>query len=355
MAVLLPKQVTDLVLNAHNTFQRNDYVDISMPFPQYIAAEIMQDKSRLKESAGHTEQWQVKTKNEKNTRVTGLFDKDKTSIENVWTTAQLNLVMYTTNFSFDVNERVFSQGAQQIVDYVKAREKGMLNEFWATMEEHLWSAGPPAPTNAPAPIFGIPFWLQKAADSVTTYGLYGLNPSGYTSGAAGISSTTYPQWANPAGIYGSVTLEDFVSKLTEMKERSTFIAPHDANQLVKPGGWNYGMYTTYPVLRELRLHMEGKNDSAGWDISKMGQHIAFGGVPIKYVEYLTQTDVSDPIYGVNWNIFKFLYVKGLFMRKSDQITVADSHNMRVVHLDTSTQLTCEDRRSGGFVLSKKAA
>ena len=52
----------------------------------------------------------------------------------------------------------------------------------------------------------------------------------------------------------------------------------------------------------------------------------------------------DTFYGIDWNWFEFCFKRGAFMRRS-QVSHTTMHNERSIHLDTTVNTVCTNRRT----------
>jgi hypothetical protein len=222
-----------------------------------------------------------------------------------------------------------------------------MNSMAELNEENLWSA-PTASTDTRP--MGIPFWIQKDAATTVGGGFNGGNPSGFTGGAAGISSTTYPRWKNWTFGYSAADRDDLVVKVKKSLAFTNFQAPHPHPELGF-GEAKYSMYTTYRVQEPLERLAENRNDNLGPDLAKYRNAVVIGGVPLTWVPYLEANDTSDPVYGVNWKVFRPFVKKGCNMRRNPPKESARQHTVREVHVDNWMNYICLNRRAC-FVGSK---
>lgn len=69
-----------------------------------------------------------------------------------------------------------------------------------------------------------------------------------------------------------------------------------------------------------------------------------GGVPIKWVPYLEANDSTDPLYGINWKVFRPYVKRGANMRRNKPKQAARQHTVREVHIDNWMNYICYNRR-----------
>jgi hypothetical protein len=179
---------------------------------------------------------------------------------------------------------------------------------------------------------GIPFWITKDATTTVAGGFNGGNPSGWSSGRAGVDSTTYPRWRNWTFGYTNPTSDDLVKKIKKSLAFTNFMAPVPHPELGF-GSSDYQIYTTYRVQEPLERLAESRNDNHGSDVARYMNQVTVGGTPIKWVPYLEANDTTDPVYGVNWKVLRPYVKRGAQMRRSKPLRASNQHNVFTVHVD----------------------
>jgi hypothetical protein len=318
---------------------RKTWTDLSLEHQEYVAASVIDDH-KVVEAGGPQIEFKVKTKNTGNARNTGLFAVDVTGVDDVMIDGKVGWTKQTTNFSYDVDEELFQTDRETIINILKIREHDALSDMAELDEENLWEA--PSSTTDIRPM-GIPFWIQKDATTTVGGGFNGGNPSGFTAGAAGISSTTYPRWTNWTFGYDQVTVDDLILKVKKSLAFTNFKAPvpHPETGFGKAA---YQIFTTYRVVEPCERLAETRNDNLGKDLAKYLNQVTIGGVPMKWVPYLEANDTSDPLYGVNWEVLRPYVKKGANMRRSGPLQSPKQHTVREVHYDNWMNWVCVNRR-----------
>ena len=340
MAGLRHDQIDDFVTLTLSKFIKHKFTDLALELTEYIAQMIINEK-KVEYQGGKDISWRIKTKNIGTARNSGLYDTDVTAVDDVMVSASTPWFMQTTNFSYDIYEDLFQSDGETIIRELKIREQSALSDMAELQEENLWSAPTSTTDNRP---MGIPFWLQKDPTTTPSGAFNGGNPSGFSSGAAGVSSTTYPRWANWTFGYTSVTTADMVKKVKKALRFTEFRSPVPTPEL----GWgNHSceMYTTYDVIDDLERLAESRNDNLGKDVAKYMNQVTIGGCPVKFVHYLENNDSSKPIYGVNWKVFRPYVKTGCNMRRNKPKEAARQHTVREVHIDNWMNYTCVNRRA----------
>jgi hypothetical protein len=325
---LTPDQVTDFVNLTLSKFKKHKWTDLSLEHQRYVSSGIINSK-KVMEDGGKDISFRLKTKNTGTARNTGMFAQDITAVEDVSIAASVPWSMQTCNWSWDIYEDLFQSDDETIVRTLVMREHDALSDMAELQEENLWSA--PASTTDTRPM-GIPFWFQKDADTTPGGAFNGGNPSGFTSGRAGVSSSTYPRWKNWTFGYTTVDTDDLISKVKKALAFTEFDAPVPHPQLGF-GQADFFIYTTYSVQEPLERLAETRNDNLGKDLAKYMNQVTVGGVPIKWVPYLEANDTSDPLYGVNWGTFRPFCKRGATMRRGKPKDAPRQHTVKEVHID----------------------
>ena len=348
MAAVNADQLDDLVALTFNTvLGRRTWTDISLANQHYTISPRFFRGKKLPTDSGPRMEWKLQVRNQANTRLTALFDRDRLGIQNLMITGKADWAMVTTNYSYDVGEPDFQSDDQaKIVDSLLTREHSMYNEWFEFLESKLWSS--PATSTGLHDILGIPHWIVKHA----TVGFNGGNPSGWSSGAGEVSSTTYDKWRNRTGAYVGVTRDDLITKALNSMDFCNFRPPHaypQTNGMMDPV---YALYTTHVIVEQLLRYLDSKNDNirdaAG--VAASGTAPMLRGTPVEWVPELSNAgqpavDTSNPFYGVDWNSMKLRFLRGKEMNRQGPLPVAGQRNVRAVHVESSLQLVCTNRRT----------
>jgi len=346
MPLLMPDQIADIVNLTLSKFVRDKWVDLSLDYQDYICASRLFTKKKMKKMAGKSYVWKLQVSNTGTARHTQLFDIDQTNVKDLSIEAEVPYTMQTVNFSYDKFEQVFQTSMEEIVNVIKMRRHSAYSDYFELMEAALWGS-PSSSTQAPRVPFGIPFWLQKSA----TEGFNGGNPSGFTSGPAGVNCNTYSNWKNYTFGYADVNRDDLIRKMKKACRFTNFKAPHKFNEL--GAGQKYEIFTTNSVIEKFEIFVEGRNDNLGMDLGKVdGGDITFKRSPIIWVPYLETNDTTDPIYGLNWETFFPVTQPGAGGKEGLVWNAPEKaphqHTTFNVHGDGWSQFICSNRR-GNFV------
>jgi hypothetical protein len=335
---LLPDAVPDFVATTLKFMPVGRWVDLSLEYTEYVWASMVAPRAQSI-SGGIGVSFPIQVKNTETARPFGLFATDVTRVEDVMITANLPWSATTVSWSYDVMEPVFQSDRETIVEQLRIREHQAKNNMADRDETYLWSA-PTGPTDNV--LMGIPFWMQKYATS-TDGAFGGGDPAGFTSGAAGIATATYPRWRNWVFKYTQYTVDDLIRKVKKSMFNTRFQAPVPHPELGF-GKADYQIFTTYRVVEPLERLAETRNDNLGADLAKYLGQVVIGGVPMKAVPYLEYNDTSDPLYGVNWKALGIFTLKGGTMKRTFK-DAPNQHNVKNVFLDNWKQMGCYNRRA----------
>jgi len=338
---LTPDKIDDFVKLTLNSFKKHKWTDLSVGLQHYIFKRIVTEKLVMEEGGPHV-QFQIKTRNTGNARVSGLYDKDNLQVEDVMADAKVSWAKQVTGFVYDIDEPFFQSDRATIIKVLKVREHDALTDLAELNEEHLWNA-PVGPADK-SPM-GIPFWLQKNPSAIPEGGFMGGNPAGFSvEGAAGVSSVTVPRWRNWTFGFEHVTKDDLVRKTKKALVFTHFKAPVPHPEATF-GPKQHEVFSTYRVTDRLETLAESRNDNLGSDVAKYMGQVTIGGVTVEWVPYLEENDLSDPLYGINWAVIRPYSKKGGNMRRSEPKQAADQHTVREVFIDNWMQWICTNRRA----------
>lgn len=344
---LLPDQLDDFVQATQKRYTKKKWSDISLPFQDYKFAELIaRGKESEMEKGGTQLEFKVQVANTGTFKSTELFGTDNPGVVDLIKAVTVPWTMQTVNWTYDVNETEF-QGDDDtmIVDEIDIRRHSAWNDFYTGMETLMWTA-PTGPTDVPRTPLGIPTWIVKS--STAAFGFNGTNPSGFTDGVGGLSSTTYPTWANGTFTYAQIDKLDLCAKWKEAYTKCQFKAPHSYNDINK-GPRRYGFYSVYSVIAALERLLENSNDNLGTDLGKYAGAVMFKGVPVEWVPALDNTasaayDSTNPIYGIDWNVFGWKFQKGINQKWLPPVIPPRQSTVRYVPLINAGQFQAADRR-----------
>ena len=341
---LTPDHISDLVASTLSHHRRKKWIDISQVLTRYVGQEQLFRNKRVLEDGGDQVDWTVQVSTTTTARATSLFSEDLTEVKDLIATASIPWVMQTVNWTYDENEKVFNKGYAQLVDYLNIREHAAETSLIVLLENQLWGVGPISGSTDDPPARSIPWWIPQSA----TKGFYGIGATGWTTDKAGINPTANAAWRNWTDTYSQVTRDDFVQALRDMAYETNFMPPHDYAELGK-GNPDLTYCTTYGVTEKLDRLTEGRNDNLGVDFGKYQGKTMYQGAPFIPVPHLTKNTSNNPIYQLDWNVFRPVVQKGINMKRTRPIRSAKGHTMWTVHKDHSQQYILYNPRCCGVM------
>lgn len=346
MATLTPEAIDDLVETTYDrALKPKKWTDISLSDQFHCLAQRFLQGKKMPVSATPNMIWKLQVRNTETFRFTGLFSKDQHDVQNLAVGASQQWALATANWAYDVQEPEFQQDMYQIVDYILMREHSMYNDWWKGMEAAFWTA-PTSSTQDPRPISGIPFWVQKNS----TEGFKGGDPSGFSAGAGGVSTSTYPNWKNYTFPYSQINRDDFVEKAIKAMDLCEFTPPHEFPDAAPTANPKWSFYTTYAVRSPLWQYLDTRNDNLRDVAGTATTDPKLRNIPVKWVPALTNAgssavDTSNPFYGINWGCMDFRFKKGWDMKRTGPVKKDGQRHVRVVHIDSTCNLATDNRRA----------
>lgn len=329
--------IADLVSTTQRELGRLKWTDISLDLQNYIALPRILRKERVEFGSGYEIQWNVQVANAGGARNVGLYATDSVNVADVMQTARAPYRHTNVAYAIERREVAMNREPARIVQLVKVRRHTAMNDLAELMETNFWTK-PTDSTDNVKP-FGVPYWVVKS----NTTGFNGTNPSGFTSGAGNLSSSTYPNWANYTAQYTNVTTDDLVRKVRAALVKCNFVAPDPQPDYAR-GGHRYGLYTNYDVIGPLEELAVQQNENLGSDLASMDGRAMIRRIPLTYVAYL-DADTNDPVFGLDWSVFYPCFLESEYMNEMTMPPASTQHTVINTHIDNSYNFKCTNRRN----------
>lgn len=341
--------ITDLANLTLEELGENRVTDIASDLQSYPALERLMPDSKVEIDGGTSCQFNLIWRGDGNTRTTSLFGVDNVNQRSGSLQGDIPWRYVTTGMEFDVRQKKINQGPRQIVDFIKFLRYQRNISLAEKFAEYFWD-GPTDSGDTETPYGLINYWLDYDA----TTGFNGGNHTNFSSGPAGISCITYPNWKHYTANYSEITDEDLCEKVRKSIRFANFQGvPNVPIKDYSIGDQNWMIYTTADTLFGIESLLRGQNDNLKASIGSYMDMATIGRVPIAWVPYLENNHAaSDPVIGINWSL---VHVKGLrdeWNEESPFVQAPYQHKVRVSHLDFSFNITCENRRNGLFLIAK---
>jgi hypothetical protein len=313
--------LADLVALTLRELGPNKWTDIAYDLQEHVALPKLLKKNKVGFGSGYGFQFNVNVTTAGSARMTGLYETD-----------EVNVV--------DTMVIKMNRTPARIVELIKVRRANSMMDLAALLENQFWSK--PADSSNVQDLFGVEYWIVPSA----TQGFNGTDPSGFTAGAAGIASATYANWANWTDDYTAVSQDDLVTKLRLAAYKTSFKSP-----VATPSyntGDRYGFYTNYDVVSQMERLLMAQNENLGNDIASKDGQTLFRKIPVTAVPKL-DADTTDPVYGINWGVFGFVFLEGEYMSETGPFKSPKQHKVLEVHTDLTVNIVCRDRRRNFIV------
>lgn len=330
-------QIDDAVLlTQKKLIKRGAFVNMQTDLTDHVAVREMWKGKKKAFAGGENWRFEVQMDHNHSARAVGLFETDGTAMTDTMQKGEVPVRHVNAHYAYDLHEPDFQKGGHAIVSLVETRYSGMMVSLFELLERYLW--GKPVDSSDSKVPFGIAYWITRSA----TEGFNGVNPTGFPLGRAGLSSTTYPRWANWTAQYAAVSKTDLLRKMRTAHRRSRFRSPlsHAEPSL---GPMKNGIYTNDTVVGLLEEVCEDQNMNLGNDLASKDGRTLFKSTPLTYAPYL-DGDAGDPVYMIDWKWFAIGCLAGWENNLSKPYMVPNMHNVRRVDLDASLNAICTDLR-----------
>ena len=338
MATLQVVDIADLVTTTQADLGRMRWTEAATDLQEFVAFGSLINKGRITFGSGSSVTWNVRVGHlpAGNARHTGMHNVDVTNVGEGMKTANAPWKFAETSYLFDRRELAMNKDPARIVDLVATRRVEAMVQLAEEIEDKFWAENPGVTSDHP---LGIKTWFVR--NSTAAFGFNGGNPDNYSGGVGGLNSTTYPRWANGTARYVTVNKGDLIAKWREAFVKTKFKSPVAVSQYNT--GDRYAFYTNYSVISTLEEVLESQNESLGTDVASMDGNTVMRKIPITWVPQL-DSDATNPIYGMNWGVFKVAMLNGWDLKESGPTEHGLAHNTVTTHIDLVYQLICYDRR-----------
>lgn len=275
-------------------------------------------------------------------RHVGLYEDDEYNFEDTLEKGNIPWRYSNTYWGIDEREVAANSSGEQIVDLYKQKRAAAQLSMIELTETWGWSK-PTDSTDKKTP-FGLTYWLTKNSSK----GFNGGNPTGFSAGRAGLSTTDFPNWANYTDQYVNMTSTDLIDSMKEAKLRTGFKTPIGLKDFREGTGYKCRYYVNKDTYLGLKSIGEAQNENLGHDLDSQDGMTRFGGCPIVYTPKL-DSDSTDPVYQIDWTSFTLYVMKNFFMKEKKPRIVPQKHNVIVVDVDTMWNLGCDNLRKNAVI------
>lgn len=266
----------------------------------------------------------------------GLYNTVEYSRDNNLTSGSIDWKFTEAHMIWDDREDDMNSGNAALVDAVEMERSAMMTSLAELCEKRIWGYS----STDEKRVFGIPYWVTKNA----TLGYNGGNPTGYSSGRAGVSSSTYPRLKNYTGGYTGYT-DQSATDLIYMMEKAAYETawtPPAPEPGMSRNGYGKGIFTTWKVKMKLKNVAKTNNDSLGFDLST--KEPVFRGSEITPVPYLDQNTSDDPMYILNFDYLEPVFLKDWFKKRTPVRRLSNQPHVMATDVDLVWNIRCTDWR-----------
>jgi len=331
------EDMADVVLSTLNKFHKDQWVGEMTDIQEHVGFNDMCKKKRERLDGSRGDRVRVITDHNYAAEATGLFGtvdfkRDDAAEEGTvpWRYIQAPMV-------FDTREPDMNSGPERMFDHIKVEDARTITSLVEKGEEYCWGK-PDNSSDATTP-WGLEYWVVPNA----TTGFNGGNPSGFTSGRAGISSSTYARHKNFTGAYTDYTDQAATGLITLMEEAATKMTWVSAAP--EPGmgrkGYTKSIYLDYDRRWALKNVSKTNNDSLGFDLST--PEPVFRGAPLKWAPYL-ENKSTHPVYMIDNNTFYAVFLKDWYMKRIQVEKLPNQPTCFGIVLYMTFNFVCHDLR-----------
>jgi hypothetical protein len=314
------------------------FTEVASDLQDFIAMGQLLRRERVSFGSGYGIQWTVMTDTSGAAKNTGLFEVDSVNVGDVLQQANIPWRHCNTNYAIERREVAMNRSPARIVELLTVRRTDAMVSMAELMETNFWND----PADDGLTPFGVDYWVPKGTNTTPSFGNT-ANPTNFTAGAGSIDASVYTRWAPWSGRYVNVTKDDLVRKWRKAATFTKFMPAPRTNAPTFNTGDRYGYYTNYDVVGVLEEALEAQNENLGNDIASKDGRLLFRQVPVTWVPQL-ENDSQDPVYGINWGVFKPVFLRGEFMREMGPRVASNQHTVLQVHVDCTLNWICRDRR-----------
>jgi len=335
--VLTPEQMPDAVIATLNNLNRGKWIGEMTDLTAHVGFNQIAKAKREQQRGGRGITLRYVTDHNHSAQHVGLFNtinynRDDSMVEGTvpWTYMDGHMV-------YDEREAAINGGPEEIVDLVKMENSRMLTSMVELAEQDVWGI-PAAESDNDTP-FGVEYWITKNA----TLGFHGGNPTGFSSGRAGVSSVDYPRHKNFTGQYTAVDDVEptgLIYMMEQAADKTRWVAPAPEPGMGR-SGYSRGIFSNWATKYALKNVAKSNNDSLGFDLST--QEPVFRGAKIQYVPYMDAKS-DNPLYMIDFNHFYAKFLKNWFMKRIKVQRLPNQPHCFAIVVSMVWNICCDDLR-----------
>jgi len=344
MPVLQGDEIVDLVSLTLDELGENKWEDIVSSLEHYTAMPELMTKNKVTFQGGTEIQWQLMVDHSNQASYGGLYAVDDVNVSDQIVQPKVPWRHVKTAWAWDARELAMNRDEHQIVDLMKVRRADGMIALAEVLETKFWNT-PTDATDDTNPM-GAPYWIVwNSTDGFTGGAQFG-------STVGNVNPTTYTRWKNYSATYTTVSKTNLFRLWRKAARQTNFKSLKQANVPSYNTGNKYAYYTDETTIGLIEELCEDQNDNLGNDLASKDGDTTFHRTPIVYVPKLNTAAASgsNPIFGINWGVFKPVFLEGWFM-KEQVVKAPYQHTVVNVFVDTTHNFICRNRRLN-FVIAK---
>jgi len=355
-------QAVDLGYATLQSFKQDDFA-ITLKHQKYEAINNWFRKDKLQLDGGDRVTRYIQLGDTGNAAHVRLYESDTPNVANTDKEIKVEWTHARTSFSYDRIELAMNLGNKvRVYNYLKSRRMGAFREFADLLEEAAWTS----PTSATDDLnpHGIPSWLSWGTDNNTGdfTGYNGHYNDGsqttYNVGNIASASGTNDRWASYWADHNGNIDQSLLTMLSRAFRKCGFQAPLEPGKIFQYNTFgNFRLYSNDNVIGTLETLARNSDDRVGYDLGKYCGHTMYKGIPFVYVDILdtadTDTIMTDPIFGVNHDVFYPVVLKGEYFRIDKPRLNSAQPGVLTGYVDLTYAYICENRRQAGFLIAQQ--
>jgi len=335
--VLTPEQMPDVVIATTKKLNKGKWIGQMTDLQEYVGVNQVCKNKQEKLDAGSGITVRYVGDHNHSAKHVGLFGTMEYTRDDALFEGTVPWTYTDGSMTFDTREKGMNGGAEMVVDHIKMENARMITSIMELSEADVW--GVPEDEDANDTPFGAEYWITKNA----TLGFNGGNPSGFTSGRAGISSLTHTRHKNYSGAYTDVSdTEDtgLVFMMEKAADMCKWVAPAPEPGMGRKG-YSKGIFCSWKTKNALKNVAKANNDSLGFDLSTKAP--VFRGATIQHVPYFdSKTDY--PLYMIDFNHYYAMFLKDWCMKRIKVDQLPNQPHCFAVITSMVWNIVCDDLR-----------
>jgi len=357
-------QAVDLGYATLQSFKQDDFA-ITLKHPKYEAINHWFRKDKMMLDGGDRVTRYISLGDTGNAQFVRLYQTDQPNVTNTDKEIKVEWTHAITSFTYSRKELAMNLGNKvRVYNYLKSRRMNAFREFADLLEEAAWTT--PTSSSDDLNPHGIPAWLSEGTNGSTGgfTGYSGVYNDGsgttYNVGNIASSSTVNSRWASYYGDHDNTLGDNVLTQLSRAFRKCGFQAPLEPEKVFHNNEFgNFRLYSNDAVIGDMEQTARKSDDALGADLGKYAGRTMYKGIPLVYVDVLdtalTHVRGTNPIYGVNHDVFYPVVLSGEYFRINKPMTKVGQHNVFTVYVDLSYAYICENRQMAGFLLNYQAS